>query len=609
LPAAAALLAGAFWLRLTIFAPTELGLDGLVSAAMSHQGAAYVVAYSLRDVHPPLYYLLLTAWLNLIGPTFLATRWTALAAGLLACALAFSLLRRQFGTRVAGYGLALLAVAPAAVLFSATARDFALGMALSVLSWWTLVWLGSGATRSRARSIPVALVTCAALLTWYFHAAVWAVQLAYALRVRGRALAGLLLGAGLAAPWYLLMVSRLQPWALAAQFGAAGEGSPPGPDPFLLAAGRALAGDLPAGLSPAWLLPIWVAGVAGGALLIARRRRTGLAALLAAGVLLGLAAAWLVYRFWIGSEALTRFFLIPGFFGAALLAAALGRLPRAGALATLGILVVVGLYFYRDYLGVRVGDPPRQTLQTWLGARLVPSDLAVSDDLADVGYLWLSGTPGALALLHSHAKSYLIDRSPERLVGELDRPAPPERAVWRIRWDEPLDENRLALDTLLIERWRPRAGFAVAGRQIAEFRGAPEWVPADARFGAQLRLEAASLPDYIAAGTDLPVVLRWRAEAAVDADYKVFVHLLDGGGALAGQHDSPPAVGLRPTRDWSPGTRVTDLHWVPVAPTVSPGRYHVEVGLYREDVRLPLADGRNSYTVGSVEVVAMGNGR
>ena len=74
LPAVIALLGLGWWLRLTILARTELGLDGLLSVGIAHLRPLEILDFSLRDVHPPLYYLLLSLWLHLTGPSFPAAR-------------------------------------------------------------------------------------------------------------------------------------------------------------------------------------------------------------------------------------------------------------------------------------------------------------------------------------------------------------------------------------------------------------------------------------------------------------------------------------------------------------------------------------------------------
>jgi hypothetical protein len=80
------------------------------------------------------------------------------------------------------------------------------------------------------------------------------------------------------------------------------------------------------------------------------------------------------------------------------------------------------------------------------------------------------------------------------------------------------------------------------------------------------------------------VRLCWEALRPLDADYTVFVHVLDASGALVAAGDGPPNSGLYPTTAWATGERVDDWH-----PVVVPVGAWVEVGLYRLDTGERLA--------------------
>jgi len=81
----------------------------------------------------------------------------------------------------------------------------------------------------------------------------------------------------------------------------------------------------------------------------------------------------------------------------------------------------------------------------------------------------------------------------------------------------------------------------------------------------------------------------WQAAAIPQADYTVFVHLLNAGGQLAAQADAPPAGGAYPTSLWDAGEVIVDVHSLPA--NLPPGQYTAQVGLYRPDTgqRLPAA--------------------
>ncbi len=98
------------------------------------------------------------------------------------------------------------------------------------------------------------------------------------------------------------------------------------------------------------------------------------------------------------------------------------------------------------------------------------------------------------------------------------------------------------------------------------------------------------------------IVLYWQAQASVDEDYSVFVHMLDANGQLVGQMDGQPLQGDYPTTWWSPGDVIVDKR---SAPAVAPGEYRLLVGWYRlsNGSRLPLADGSgDSVTLDTINI-------
>ncbi len=105
-------------------------------------------------------------------------------------------------------------------------------------------------------------------------------------------------------------------------------------------------------------------------------------------------------------------------------------------------------------------------------------------------------------------------------------------------------------------------------------------------------------------GDEGPVVtLWWAATAAPEADYTIFVHLLDAAGNLVAQADGPPNDGLSPTGIWRPGDVVRDTHRFPPG-TVVPGGGRIRVGAYRPDTgeRAPATLGGAPLAENSVEL-------
>lgn len=66
------------------------------------------------------------------------------------------------------------------------------------------------------------------------------------------------------------------------------------------------------------------------------------------------------------------------------------------------------------------------------------------------------------------------------------------------------------------------------------------------------------------AGPAPALTLYWRASERIDHDYAVFVHVLDGHGAMLGQGDGLPLGGMYPTQAWWPEQIITDRRELPL---------------------------------------------
>jgi hypothetical protein len=132
----------------------------------------------------------------------------------------------------------------------------------------------------------------------------------------------------------------------------------------------------------------------------------------------------------------------------------------------------------------------------------------------------------------------------------------------------------------------------------------------DARFGGQLALTGWAVsglgPDRaLLPGGRIELALEWTALRNVDEDYTVFVHLIGPDERRYGQVDGQPAAGLAPTTLLLPGEPLLDRRSLPVAGNAPPGRYRIDVGLYRlaTGERLPV-DGGTSVALGPFKVAS-----
>ena len=85
--------------------------------------------------------------------------------------------------------------------------------------------------------------------------------------------------------------------------------------------------------------------------------------------------------------------------------------------------------------------------------------------------------------------------------------------------------------------------------------------PAGATFGETLRLVGYRLaPAQPRPGEEATLTLYWQPLVTVDANPKVFVHVLNPAGEILAQHDAQPLLNTYPVSVWQPGTIIADPH-------------------------------------------------
>jgi hypothetical protein len=109
--------------------------------------------------------------------------------------------------------------------------------------------------------------------------------------------------------------------------------------------------------------------------------------------------------------------------------------------------------------------------------------------------------------------------------------------------------------------------------------------PVGADFGGQVRLLGYDLQRT---EKELALTLHWQALVAMDADYKLFVHLFDPQTEqIVSQQDILVGGDGHPTTRWVPQEVVSSQISLPLA-GVPPGQYRLAVGLYQPSGRLPV---------------------
>ncbi|HNS01090.1 MAG TPA: glycosyltransferase family 39 protein [Anaerolineae bacterium] len=127
------------------------------------------------------------------------------------------------------------------------------------------------------------------------------------------------------------------------------------------------------------------------------------------------------------------------------------------------------------------------------------------------------------------------------------------------------------------DRWQGNMRFVIYATQ----QPTDTWPThaSDALLGEQIRLNGYALSSQeVTSGDVLQLQLNWQAERQPDADYTVFVQLLDPRDQVVAQRDAPP--GDSPTSQWQPGVEVIDRHGVLVPHGAAPGDYRLILGMY-----------------------------
>ena len=215
---------------------------------------------------------------------------------------------------------------------------------------------------------------------------------------------------------------------------------------------------------------------------------------------------------------------------------------------------------YRVWVQLGPQDPAQKVAEydTWLGGTLYPSELwQAGDTVRQVARLTIPAWTPAPGLYWMRVG--LVDDDTGAQIPLADRSS----------------------DMAVLGPWRVRPT-------------APPHPPAcaaDFRLGAAIRLAGYDLETT---ADTLQVTLHWQAEQIPDADYTVYLHLIDERGNLLGQHDGPPRDGAYPTSWWLPGDVVVDQHTIQCGASCQlAAPAYLQIGMYDPATlaRLPAYDG------------------
>ncbi|MDX1687116.1 MAG: glycosyltransferase family 39 protein [Candidatus Promineifilaceae bacterium] len=604
------------------------------SARLSERSVSLIVEGTASDVHPPLYYLLLRGWREMVGESEFGLRSLSAFAGVALAAAVYGLGRTLFrrGRSPAWAAALVAAVHPALVYYSQEARMYELLALLAVLSTLLLLRLlprlaGRWRRAAFLTAGGYALAVAAGLYTHYFFPAVLAVHGAIALlwlvwpgqekeedgwlRVAGRWAAVTAVALLFYLPWVPIFMRQVG--------GRAGDGV--GLGAFVADAGRWLA--LGATIEPGaavWpllalavllALGLWPGRASGQGFQVA----VALGALLLPAVLAVVTGATrpAYFKFLLVSVPFLALLLGRGWAVGWRAARDWGRWRRPLRLALMGVAAVAGWGTARSLHNMYFDPAYARDDYRAIAARIAAEDHPNAGVILDAPNQWevftyyhREGAP-VYPLPRGNPDGERIDAALREIAERHDR-------LYAVFWGEAeRDPERL------VERWLDAHAFKATDEWMGDVRLVTYAVPPEAamemeretglQFGEHITLLGYTLSgDTVRAGDILQLSLFWQTDAPLDVRYKVFLHLVDAQGRLVAQRDSEPGGGLALTTTWAPGERIADNHGLLVPPETPPGRYTLRLGLYElgnSSARLPVAlDGgtADAYTVTTVTV-------
>lgn len=562
------------------------------SARLSERSLSLIIEGTASDIHPPLYYLILRGWRELVGDSEFGLRSVSAFAGILTAALTIAAARLTYPRqrRLPWLAGLLAALSPPLIYYSQEARMYELLALSGIGSAWLLLRLARRwpqQWRDVSRALPYVLALAAGLYTHYFfpiilaaHAVwLWAWHGWRRLFVWGGLVAAAVI---LYLPWIPIFLRQLgtRPrsdisvaefapvaWRWLA-FGPTVTGS----DvtlPLLAVSALLLLALLP---SAGWsrcktrLLPLAGVLLPVAFMLAAGTTRPAFYKFLTLAVPFfvlwlasGLNAAWTFAAGWRGINA-----------GSRALTLLLACVLCWGVGVSLRNLYGNPAYARADYRG--------------MAARIAAASgendgiLLNAPNQWEVFTYYYKGPSPVYPIPRGAPDAAIID-------AELSQIAARHTRLYALFWGEAeRDPQRL------VERWLDSHAFKAADEWVGDVRfviyalpsapAAQMETPTNLLFGSQIRLQGYTLTsDTLSPGEIIQVMLFWQALAPIDTRYKVFLHLLGPSGLIA-QRDSEPGGGLALTTTWVPGETVVDNLGLLVPSHTPVGDYTLLLGLY-----------------------------
>ncbi len=239
-------------------------------------------------------------------------------------------------------------------------------------------------------------------------------------------------------------------------------------------------------------------------------------------------------------------------------------------------------------------DTETEPIVTLIQENSGPQDYILADDIGLAYYAQRPTTYSGAALSHGAVTSGQI--TGEILIDEIMQTN--TRLV-------ALDTSLLTGNHLVFLRDYPRFhrflenNFTYIGQFDRDYQTVELWVresgqpfvdediyfiehPDGTKFGESMELLGYTIDNaQLNPGDTLTFKLFWTSTAPANNYWSVFSHLVDAKtGEVVGQHDKVPYDGVYPPNRWWPAQIIDDQYEIHIPEEVSPGAYHINVGMY-----------------------------
>ncbi len=150
----------------SFMAKSSIWHDEGYSMLLSSQPVEQIIERTARDVHPPLYYILLHGWTGIFGNSEIAARSLSAVVILAAMAIMFLIVRRLFGSGTARVAILFMALSPFLIRYGQEARMYGLVAMLITLATYLLITALED--KSYSRLYLYALIMAASFYTHYY---------------------------------------------------------------------------------------------------------------------------------------------------------------------------------------------------------------------------------------------------------------------------------------------------------------------------------------------------------------------------------------------------------------------------------------------------------